>query len=160
MVSKSNAILSVQKYLDKQNNRPYLHIFKIPVYKSLAKRIQLLIFKNYFKLKNGVKLDFPEWYIEPDSYVESKAHEIIVEEWSEDLGICWSIAYCTEQYYETKENRFGAIGGGPVFVDKETGIMYQTGSSPIDWLESFRKFKSGMKDENEFPSWKPIDLNV
>ena len=101
-------------------------------------------------------MGYPEWYIEPDSFIESKVFEVIMFEYVEDLGICWSIPYCTEQYYETKEDRYGSIGGGPIFVDKEDGIMYHTGSSPIDWLESFTKHKKGTKHKNEFPSWKPI----
>lgn len=74
----------------------------------------------------------------------------------EDLGICWSIPYCASLYKETRHVRYGSIGGGPIYVDKEDGKMYQTGSNPIvNWPDSFKKIKNGTKTK-KFPSWKPI----
>lgn len=157
MISKETAIILVEKYLAIQNSRPDIYVFKTPVYTGVIKKIQLFILENYWsKTKKDIDLDYPEWYVKPNKYFESKAIEIIMPEYVEDLGICWSIPYCSKQYYDTRESRYGSIGGGPIFVDKEDGLLYQTGSAPIHWLESFKKYKKGTKDRNEFPNWKPI----
>lgn len=157
MISKEAAIILVEKYLAIQNSRPDIYVFKTPIYTGFLKKVKLFFLANFWsKIKKNIDIDYPERYVRPDKFIESRAIEIIVFENIQDLGICWSIPYCTKQYYETGKDRYGAIGGGPIFVDKEDALMYQTGSAPIDWLDSFKEFKQGNKDRNIFPNWQPI----
>jgi len=155
MITKAVAIKIVEKHLDKKNNKPDIHIFKIPIYKSFSKKIRLTALKFRAQFVKNIDIEDPEYYIEPDDWKNSKLKEIINHEYIEDYGICWSIPYTSKQFYETNKARFGSIGGGPIFVDKEDGLIYQTGSAPIDWLQNFKDYKSG-KNIDEWPIWEPI----
>lgn len=157
MVSKEKAIAKVEKYISRLNNSSEIYVFKIPVYTNWVKKIKAFFLKKYWKLVKKIPLDYPEHYIKPDNWIESKAIQMVPKEFIEDLGVCWSIPYCTKLYYEQRNSRFGAIGGGPIYVDKENGKMYETGSAPIDWLDSFKKYKNGTKEDG-FPKWKPFEI--
>lgn len=156
MVTRTEALGLIEKYLAYENKQPDKYVFKNPVYTNWLKKIAAFALVKYWKWKKEDRDKIIEDYIEPDKWVSSPVHEIVVEEGLKDLGVCWSVYYCSKQFYETNNVKYGSIGGGPIFVDKESGVMYQTGSSPIDWLEDYKKHKRGV-DVEEWPIWEPMD---
>lgn len=157
MITKKEAINKVEKYLIKRNSDPNGYVFKIPVYKSWIKKLKKYYHEYKWKRKgiepNRILIEFE---VEPDFYKKYKLIEIILINHIKDLGICWSIPYCADLQKKTPHIRYASTGGGPIYVDKEDGKMYQTGSNPmVNWPNSFRAFKNGTKTE-KFPNWKPI----
>jgi len=158
MISKSEAIIKVEKHLEKANSNPDRYEFEIPVYKSWLKKIKKY-YQEYKWKKEGWEPNrrFIEWEVEPDYYEHSKVFLVVLKNYIKDLEVCWSVPYCAQLYKETLHVRYQGTGAGPIYVDKEDGKMYQTGSNPlVNWPESFKKFKNSTKTK-KFPHWKPIE---
>lgn len=149
----------VQKYLDYRNSKANRHVYEDPVYLKWRKKVHAFCLKTYWKIINESTIRVIEDYVDPDAWVDSPPFDVIDLMYVRDLDVCWSIPYCTIQYYKTRNFKYGYIGGGPIYVDKEDGEMYQTGSARIDWLASFKDFKKGTR-KKESPKWEPMDKSM
>lgn len=154
-MTKNEAISLVEIHLEKQNEKNKRSNITIPVYKKWHKLIRLFLLNKFSNRFKKFDPEFPEHSIAPDHIIEESPYEVVYKKYIEDREIFWKIPYITVQYLQTKNSRYCGIGGGPIFVDKETRKIYQTGSSPINWEESFLKFKRGINED--YLAWRPLN---
>lgn len=59
----------------------------------------------------------------------------------EDHGELYAILFVNEEYYRSKDITTITVGAGPMFIEKSTGRVFQTGSgrSVSDYLTSYRE---------------------
>ncbi|MBK8565525.1 MAG: hypothetical protein IPN76_19810 [Saprospiraceae bacterium] len=78
-----------------------------------------------------------------------KTHRLYVTE----KEFFWGLIQSAEEDIYKKEGNIGGIGGGPYFIDKQTGEIFPTGSYVLhDWEQEFIKYKRGEKSNID---WQP-----
>lgn len=147
MITKEEASVMAQNYLNELAAKQSPKYKLIPIFKTKRKRFLYLIGKFIDWLRGHQQLVYRYHDGYEKVFTGEKTEFVANTNHVLENEYCWGFGWNSKKYYDTKDSRYAIIGNGVIIIDKKDGLLFlsPTFRGYNYFMDDYAKYKQGLE---------------